>query len=154
MVKMKTANLYVSEQYLQYLSNSVKDADFQKKCEEEIVRLKCEMVSNVNVSFYDILTKSTNQLTMYAKNESIVQVLKSDDYKRNFPIYAGMINSNFRKGERRKEFLEQGNNNLRILFNNFPQLPHDCTDKVLSYLSDEDLRILIDACKPVSIQQS
>jgi hypothetical protein len=61
-----------------------------------------------------------------------------------------MINCNFRKGERRKELLEQGNEIFPFLFNNFPQLPHDCTEKICSYLSDEDLRILIGACKPVS----
>jgi hypothetical protein len=88
---------------------------------------------------------------MYAGNESIVQILRSDDYKIKFPIYASMINSNFRKGERRKELLKQGNKIFHILFNNFPRLPHDCTEKIFSYLNDEDFRILIDACKPISV---
>jgi ankyrin repeat protein len=153
-VKMNTANLYVSNKNLRSIRNDDGIRDFQNKCEEEIARLKREKVGNTNVSFYGILTKGTNQLAMYARNESIVQVLRSGVYKRIFPIYASMISSNFRKGERRKVLLEQGNKVFHFLFNNFPQLPHDCTDKVLSYLSDEDLRILIDACKPVSIQQS
>jgi len=59
-----------------------------------------------------------------------------------------MISSNFRKGERRKELLEQGN---KVFPLPFPQLPHDCTEKIFSYLSNEDLRILIDACKPVTV---
>jgi hypothetical protein len=50
--------------------------------------------------------------------------------------------------------MEQGNKIFHFLFNTFPQLPHYCTDKIFSYLSDEDLRIFIAACKPVSIQQS
>jgi len=91
---------------------------------------------------------------MYAGNESIVQVLRSDDYKGKFPIYASMINCNFRKGERRKEFLEKGHKIFHSFFNNFPRLPHDCRAEIFSYLADEDLRILIDACKPVSCQQS
>jgi hypothetical protein len=41
-------------------------------------------------------------------NESIIQILRSDDYEVKFPIYATMIHSNFRKGEKRKELLEQG----------------------------------------------
>jgi hypothetical protein len=88
---------------------------------------------------------------MYAGNESIVQILRSDDYKIKFPIYASMINSNFRKGERRRELLEQGNKIFHFLFNSFPRLPSDCTEKIFGYLSDEDLRILIDACKPISV---
>jgi hypothetical protein len=113
--------------------------------------MKCENVSNANVSFYDILTKGISQSAMYAGNENIVRILRSDDYKIKFPIYASMINSNFRKGERRKELLEQGNNIFHVLFNNFPRLPRDCTEKIFSYLSDQNLRILIRMCKPISL---
>jgi len=113
--------------------------------------MKSERVSNANVSLYDILTKDVSQLAMYAGNESIVQILRSDDYKVKFPVYASMINSNFRKAERRKDLLEQGNEAVHFLLKNFPRLPHDCTENIFSYLSDEDLRILIDACKPITV---
>jgi hypothetical protein len=97
------------------------------------------------------LTKGISQLAIYAGNESIVQILSSEDYKVKFPIYASMINSNFRRGERRKEMLEQGDEIFHFLFNSFPRLPNDCIEKIFSYLSDEELRILIDACKPISV---
>jgi hypothetical protein len=80
-----------------------------------------------------------------------VQILRSDDYKVKFPLYASMINSNFRKGQRRKVLLEQGNKIVHFLFKNFPRLPHDCTERIFSYLSDEDLRILIKACKLITV---
>jgi hypothetical protein len=51
-----------------------------------------------------------------------------------------MINSNFRKGERRKELLGQGYKIFHFLFKIFPQLPHDCTEKIFAYLSDEEVR--------------
>jgi ankyrin repeat protein len=151
LVKMKTANLFVSKKNLLSISSSDEMSDFQNKCEEEIASMKTEKISNANASFYDILTKGINQLAMYAGNESIVQILRSDGYKVKFPIYASMINSNFRKGERKKELLEQGNKIFHFLFSNFPRLPHDCTERIFSYLSDEDLRVLIDACKPVTV---
>jgi hypothetical protein len=151
---MKTANLFVSEKNLLSVGNNDELSHFQTKCVDEITSMKSEKVGNANVSFYDILRKGISQLAMYAGNESIVQVLRSDDYKVKFPIYASMINSNFRKGEGRKKLLERGHKIFHSFFNNFPQLPHDCTAEVFSYLSDEDLRILIDACKPVMCQQS
>jgi hypothetical protein len=114
--------------------------------------MKSEIVSDAKVTFYDILTKGVTQLAVYVGNENVVQVLRSDDYKMRFPKYASMIKSNFRKGERRKELLEQGNKIFHLLFNNFPQLPHVCTEKIFSYLSDEDIRIVIAACKCISIQ--
>ena len=152
MVKMKTANLYLCEENLLSISSNDEISDFQNECEEEIAVMKSENVSNANVSFYNILTKDVSQLAMYAANESIVQILRSDDYKVKFPIYASMINNNFRKGERRKGLLEQSNKISYFLFNSFPRLPHDCIEKIFSYLSDEDLRILIDACKPVNVR--
>jgi NCAIR mutase (PurE)-related protein len=120
-VKMKTANLFVSEKNLRSLSNIGELSDFQNRGEEEIVRMKSEKFSNANVSFYDILTKGISQLKMYEGNESVVQILRSDVCKVNFPIYASMINSNFRKGVRRKQMLEQGHEIFRSFFNNFPQ---------------------------------
>ena len=150
-VKMKAANLFVSKKNLLSFSNNDKISHFQTECVDEIASIKSEKVGNANVSFYDILTKGVSQLAMYAGNESIVQVLRSDDYKVKFPIYASMIHSNFRKGERRKALLEQGHKIFHSLFNNFLRLPHECTEKIFAYLSDEDLRILIDACKPVRV---
>jgi hypothetical protein len=101
-VKMKTADLFVSEKNLLSVSNNDQKSEIQIRCEEEIASMKCEKISNANVSFYDILTKGISQLAMYARNECIVQILRSDDYKVKFPMYASMINCNFRKGEKRK----------------------------------------------------
>jgi hypothetical protein len=184
MVKMKTANLFVSKVNLCSISSfesrcfkipcalrmqTMKRetgsnanvsfygsltkgiSQFQNECEEEIASMKTEKFSNANVSFYDILTKGIRQLARYAANESIVQILRSDDYKMEFPIYASMINNNFRKGEKRKELLEKGNKIFHFHFNKFPQLPRDCIEEIFSYLSDEDLRILVNACKPISV---
>jgi len=152
-VKMKTANLFVNKRYLQSVSRNGELSVFQKQCEEEIASMKSEKVGNANVSFYDILTKGISQLAMYAGNESIVKILRSDDYKIRFPIYASMIKCNFRKGERKKELLEQGNKIFHSLLNDFPLLPRVCIEKIFSYLSDEDLRILIGDCKTIRKEQ-
>ncbi|XP_020292119.1 uncharacterized protein LOC109858861 isoform X1 [Pseudomyrmex gracilis] len=151
-VKMKSANLYVSEQLLSTSSN-YKIRNLQDKCEKELAIMKNEKISNTNISFYDILIKDTNLLAKCMRNENLVQVLGSDDYKTKFPIYASMINCNFRKGMEKKELLEQSTRIFYFLFNNFPKLPHICIEKIFSYLSDNDLRIVIDTCKP-SLQVS
>ena len=57
-VKMKTANLFVSKKNLLSISNS---DDFQNRCEEEIASMKCEKVGNANVSFYDQPTKGLTE---------------------------------------------------------------------------------------------
>ncbi|XP_076684322.1 uncharacterized protein LOC143377176 [Andrena cerasifolii] len=145
-VKVKTANLYASKD-LPLISSQDVTCTFQNECEEEIARMKGEKVGNANISFYDILTKKASQLAIYAGNESIVQAFRSGDYEKKFPIYATMINGKFRKGQRRKVVIAQGNQIFHSLFTNFLGIPYDCTEKIFDYLSNEDLRTIMDACK-------
>lgn len=152
MIKVKTANLYASNEDLLTISSDDEEMSrFQYKCEKEVASMKSERFGNSSISFYDVLTKGISQLAIYAGNKSIVQVFKSDDWKVKFPIYDGMINCQFRKGRRRKELLDQGSTIFQFFFNNFLGLPYYCTEKIFSYLSDEDLRTLMDACRPISI---
>ncbi|XP_076277120.1 uncharacterized protein LOC143207476 [Lasioglossum baleicum] len=142
MVKMKIAGLHVSYKNWQWITDDRRYDNLIIACEAEIEIMKSTKIDNSHASFHDILTKNTSQL---AKNESIVQALKSDNYKTKFPIYASMIDSRFRRGIERKELLVQVRDKfLKIL----PKLPFLCTEKICSYLSDKDLRILLVNCKP------
>ncbi|XP_020297259.1 ankyrin-1-like isoform X2 [Pseudomyrmex gracilis] len=147
-VKMETANLYVSEHLS--MSHNYKMKDLQDKCEKEVAILKNEKISNTNISFHDILIKDTNPLAKYMRNENVVQVLRSDEYKTKFPIYSSMIKNQFRKGLEKKELFEQGTKSF-YLFCNCPELPLECIDQIFGYLSDTDIRILIDTCKSGSV---
>ncbi|XP_076285931.1 transient receptor potential cation channel subfamily A member 1-like [Lasioglossum baleicum] len=145
MAKMKAAGLYVSERNLWWISRDYKISNFLNKCDAEVQIMKRKKIDNSCASFYDILIKNTSEL---AKNESIVKALKSDDYKTMFPIYASTIDSRFRRGVEREELLEQVRNKfLPSLFKSLNELPFLCTEKIFSYLSDKDLRILLVACK-------
>ncbi|XP_020288037.1 uncharacterized protein LOC109856789 [Pseudomyrmex gracilis] len=148
-VKIKAANLFVSEQLVSLCSN-YEIKDLQDECEKEVAIMKNEKISNTTISFYDILIKDTNQVAIYMRNENVVQVLRSDEYKTKFPIYSSMIKNQFRNGMERKELLEQGTKSL-YFFCNCPELPRECIDQIFSYLSDTDIRILIDAWKSVSV---
>ena len=81
------------------------------------------------------------------RNENVVKVLKSTNYTIEFPLYAGVVKSHFRKGIERKELLELGLGSLYSLLNNLTDLPYGCTEKILSYLSNKDLENLIDVFK-------
>ncbi|XP_076547719.1 uncharacterized protein LOC117610162 [Osmia lignaria lignaria] len=163
-VKVKTAGLYVNAINLSWINfggtrlmeisdNEISDnefSNFQRECKAEIEIMTGEKIDSSNTSFHDILTKSISQLAIYARNKNIVQALKSDDYKTKFPIYASVINGRFRRGIEKKKLLEQCNMFFHSLCKSLLELPTYCTEKVLSYLNDEDLRILIDACKPLN----
>ena len=151
MVMVKAANLYASNE--DALSNSSDDEhlrDFLDECEEEVGNMKAERIGNSNISFYDMLTKGIHQLAIYAGIESIVQVFRSDDWEEKFPRYCSLINSRFRRGRRRKVLLNRGNTIFQFVFTNFLGIPRECTGIIFSYLSDQDLRTLMEACKPIS----
>ncbi|XP_020293932.1 putative ankyrin repeat protein RBE_0220 isoform X5 [Pseudomyrmex gracilis] len=147
-VKIKAANLSVSEQLLSMIRN-YEISDLQNKCEKEVAIMKNEKISNTNISFYDIVIKDTNLVEIYMRNENVVQVLRSDEYKTKFPIYSSMIKNQFRKGMKKKELFEEGIKSF-YFFCNFPDLPLECIGQIFRYLSDNDIRILIDTCKSVS----
>ena len=151
-IKVISANLYASNKDLLSISSVAEDQNkYRIECEEEVANMKRERVGNSSVSFYDVLTKGISQLAIYAGNKSIVEVFKSSDWRDDFPEYENMINNQFRKGRRRKEILDEGNTIFHFFFNNFLGLPHYCTEEIFSYLSNEDLRTLMDACRPISV---
>ncbi|XP_044726615.1 serine/threonine-protein phosphatase 6 regulatory ankyrin repeat subunit B-like [Chrysoperla carnea] len=148
-VRMKTANLYVSQRNLRSV-DEISFPDFQEKCENEITSMKSVKMNNYNISFYDILIRNSHSLAICLRNENIVQILKLDDYKTKFPIYGSMIKSRFRNGMKRNELLDQVNKILHFLYSFFAnhfQLPQECIENIISYLSNVDLKIIIKKSK-------
>lgn len=141
-IKLKTANLYVSQKILKFFNDHGMH-DFQNKCEEEITWMKNEKIGNTRISYYDILTKCVRQLAMYARNEEIVQVLTLNAHETKCSVYGTMINKRFLRGKERREMLDQSNNFFHLIFNDYPKL-HECTDKIVSYLNEKDLNVLRD----------
>lgn len=156
-IKMQCANFYVNKRSLclldlgiypdpDYDSDSDSGIDcFGNKCMKQIASMKSTKICNI--TFYDILTKTTSFLVKYLRNENIFLVLESDDYKTNivykFSMYKNMIEYNILKGMERKELIDEGNRNFNLIFKNLPALPYVCTEIIFSYLSDKDLRNLM-----------
>ena len=152
MIKVRTARLYARNEDLLSISGDDEELSrFQNECEQEVASMKSGKVGNSSISFYDVLTKGISQLAIYAGNKSMVEVFKSNECKLKFPIYDSMINIQFRKGRRRKEVLDEGSTIFNFFFNNFLGLSFYCTEKIFSYLSDEDLKTLMVACRPISV---
>ncbi|KAK2710168.1 ankyrin-3-like [Artemia franciscana] len=177
-VKLKAASLFVSDQNLFYYNQCFRlhqttlllpttrstirspswcvrwqeFRDFQDDCEHEIASMKCEKIIHAKLTFYDILVRSQSSLAIHMRNENLVQVLESMDIADKFPVYASMIKNNFREAMERKELLEQESRILYFLFTEATGLPLECSEKILSYLKNEDFRMLIVAFQPLTIR--
>ncbi|XP_043469331.1 serine/threonine-protein phosphatase 6 regulatory ankyrin repeat subunit C-like [Leptopilina heterotoma] len=79
---------------------------WRKKCEKECASMKeTKVTDGLNITYYDVLTVSVNQLSMYVKNENFLKAVESS--YSNFPAYADFLKINVENGKRRKNFMNQ-----------------------------------------------
>ncbi|XP_065576408.1 ankyrin-1-like [Artemia franciscana] len=143
-LKMIAANLYVSERNKSLLVQAFSCSQWGQ-CETELQQMKSEIIF-CNISFYDIFIQGISLTELYTMNEnSLKSLLKSANWEAKFPICKTIIASHFRKSIERKVLLELANRSFNFLFNRFAELPHECSEQILNYLSNENLNNLIDA---------
>ncbi|XP_055848447.1 uncharacterized protein LOC129913682 [Episyrphus balteatus] len=136
-IMLKAANLYYGKKDLySYLADNDFMKSHEEKCTKEIVQLKRFKVASKEHSFYDILTKSVHSTASFVKNEDVIRILESDHYKDKFPIYVSMLKRNLEKATQRCPLLEKAHE----FFKSYFKTPYECTDRILSYLSNEDLQ--------------
>ncbi|XP_008206684.1 ankyrin-1 isoform X1 [Nasonia vitripennis] len=136
-IKMRTARLYLSPKNVKYLDD--KQKLFQEKCQSEVCSIK-ELKINNYVTVYDVLVKDVTEVARYTKNENIQMICEILDNPLRFPIYGSMIVNRLRKAVRRETFLDKAKESLNILSQY--GLPDSCTENVIIYLSNEDLKNL------------
>ena len=151
---MKAANLYlgpknVGSENLLYCRSHIQfndddEKEFQERCLRELKSMKSKKIVNSGVSFYDILVKGESSLAACMRNENIVELSKTANYEMQFPLYSSILKSHFRMGAERNELLETANRNFNYLFKSLTELPYVCSEKILSYLTNEDLKSFID----------
>ncbi|XP_065573462.1 serine/threonine-protein phosphatase 6 regulatory ankyrin repeat subunit C-like [Artemia franciscana] len=146
-LKMIAANLYVTKRNKSLLVQVLSCSKWGQ-CKRELEQMKSEIIF-CNISFYDIFIKGISLIELYTMNEnSLKSLLKSANWEAKFPICKTIIASHFRKSIERKVLLELANRSLHFLFNRFAELPHECSEQILSYLNNESLNNLIDASEP------
>lgn len=112
--------------------------------EAEVAKMKSKAVhEDSKLSFYDLLTKSLHSLAIVFRNERIVQGVNTSDYRQEFPIYGGIMKCHFRKAMARKMLFENEVDVFDVL-GNVLHLPTVCLDRILSFLSNEDLKKLFE----------
>ena len=126
-VKLKAANLFVSDQNLLYYNQCFRllqttlllpttirfpswcvswqeFRDFQEDCEHEIASMKREKMFHTKLTFYDILVRSQSSLAIHMRDENLVQVLESMEIAEKFPMYVSMIETISERQWREKSY--------------------------------------------------
>ncbi|XP_043472503.1 uncharacterized protein LOC122505107 [Leptopilina heterotoma] len=121
--------------------------DWREKClEEKKVLKKTKINENMIVTFYDVLTKSTNEVAMYTSNCDFLKAIESSDTK--FPVYADFLKTNVEIAEKRKEFMNECTNLMFNLIKKSHKIRISRADMVhiFQYLTIVDLRRFSAAC--------
>ncbi|KAL7297169.1 hypothetical protein TKK_0009586 [Trichogramma kaykai] len=124
----------------------------------ELINMK-EKKLYENISYFDILTKSTNVMVSYARNVNITSAFESSDYANAFPSYSSMMYKNYERGKVKKQLLDLAGSTLQFLFRHFndPQvpleLPYVVNRQILTYFNLKDLRILSAVCQPSPLKK-
>ncbi|XP_043472514.1 ankyrin-3-like [Leptopilina heterotoma] len=127
------------------LDNDVND--LREKCVKEKVGMqKARINENMIVTFYDVLTKSTNKVAMYASNCDFLKAIESSDKK--FPIYADFLKTSVEVAEKRKEFINECTTLMFSLVKKCHKIRISRADigHIFQYLSIIDLRRFSAVC--------
>lgn len=109
--KLKSANLPVPEQCLKDIVSDEKLNAFLAECETELEGMKGERLTGSFITYFEFLMlKDQNELADIVKNAAVVRVLKNEDVKTKFPIYASLLKYQLKRGLYRKLLLDQFNN--------------------------------------------
>lgn len=117
------------------------------ECKHEMQIIRDESINDCSVRYYDILKpKSLDHLSSFARNESIVREFEPEVINHKFPNYCKMLRRNLKKGTDRKVLIDKGRQVFCCMFDangdKLPYLPPVCTDKILFYLTNYELRNL------------
>ncbi|XP_043472534.1 putative ankyrin repeat protein RF_0381 [Leptopilina heterotoma] len=121
--------------------------DWRIECiRQRDIMQKTKIDIDLNVTFYDALTRPVNKLAMYANNKNFV---KTVDYSQaEFPAYAEFIKANVELAETRRTFITEC---VCLMFsvikqNHKIQISNADIYQIFQYLSVVDLRRFSTAC--------
>ncbi|KAK9879166.1 hypothetical protein WA026_004018 [Henosepilachna vigintioctopunctata] len=159
-LKLKCANLYVSklnQEFTEIIINetwsmqnnvifSRQNALLKLACENELNFMKQRSIPGTNLTLYNILIGTNNQIYQYTRNKKVSNYFRIHSLFLCH-VYGDLIINNLRKGFKRNKLLEIISGVLPETSKYFFRLPWTCVEKILSFLPNSDLIKIIDACK-------
>ncbi|XP_043472527.1 ankyrin-3-like [Leptopilina heterotoma] len=121
--------------------------DWRNKClKEKRIMQRTKVGKNLKFTFYDILTKSIDKVTMYTSNNDFSKAIESSNKK--FPIYADFLKSILEIAERRRNFINDCVSLMFDLVQNRQKIRISRAEinQIFKYLSIVDLRRFSAAC--------
>lgn len=139
-VSKKNKRIYSQEVTGMVEEGYVNEHIFTKQCLRELRAMRKINVDNYT-TVKDIVFKSSNKMSRHAKNETLIKIANSKEFKKKFPIYGYLLKLQLKKGQERRPLLEAAQEALRLLSQR--KLCSASIDKILDYLRGDDLSRLV-----------
>lgn len=140
-VKLKQAGIYVCHKNIKTVENQFDD--FHIECLSEVEKLKNDKISTSNLVFFEVLHKSFHSLAIRLKYTNIDSIVDKDKLLNLYPIYGGIIYYKLAKTQRRIKLVERVEEFLDYVLNYCLKLPHTFIREVYLYLTNENLKKII-----------
>lgn len=140
--RMQYLNVEFAEHFLLPIEHDHCYKEYYQRCAQEIGIMKETKIYN-NLSFSVLLNSDKKVISKYARNKGLVKAFEENEYEHNFPIYFASIKKRFDvivKKQRYRDAAAKILSNVLTLTLNDPF--HPINRKILTFLSDEDLKFL------------
>lgn len=152
-VALETVGASVSGAILETIEEAEVLREFRAECASELAAIGA--IEGMGPAIRAIPAAGLGRSTTLASNEDIREMIASDGFAVDYPIYSAGIRDKMRRGKWRNALLGRVNRFFVALSKSegnehLPQLPFVCTSKIFSKLSNNDLRRLGQVCDPDS----
>ena len=115
---------------------------FEKNCGEEVEKMKTELIClDRNITFLDVMKKTSSQLTVYFKLTEVRKKIREVRLKNEFPLYASLLKSKMKAAIKLANLLTETQETLGILLEKY-KVPLVVVNLVVNYLCVRDLENL------------
>lgn len=135
----KCMDLQINEYDRQTIENENCYREYYRRCLHELEDMK-EMKLYNNVSIFDIFMKSPQVISRYARNEELVRAFQEIDFSYKFPVYFAWLKVKFCAEVEKQRLRHMVAKYLANVFK-FNDPSHQVNQKILSFLSDENLNL-------------
>lgn len=137
--KMRYMNLHINEYDRQTIENENCYREYYQRCLHELEDMKETKFYN-DVSILDIILKNRQVISRYARNEELVNAFEENDFSNKFPIYFAWLKRKFGAEVEKQRLRNMAAKYLANVFN-FNDPSHQVNQKIINFLSDEDLNL-------------
>ncbi|XP_003427275.1 serine/threonine-protein phosphatase 6 regulatory ankyrin repeat subunit C-like [Nasonia vitripennis] len=143
LVEARTNKKVLDEYNLKLIDENPRLKMYYEKCQSELTAMKKSMIKGTFITYFSVLTKPLQAVAPYVKNKESVKNFKAN-YRVAYPAYAWRLKEKFEAAVARQQKIQLA---LPILSSMKEFADRDSFDNILSYLSEEDLDMLINCGK-------